>query len=93
MKRTKFEIKLKIYLLDGTTISLCLSLFDWVKYKTKNEAVKMHTLLDYDVHLPSYVNIIDRKTADNKGVQYIPLLKGIVIVANRFYNGFSILNV
>lgn len=35
LKRTKFRIKLKIFLLDATTISLCLSLFDWARYKTK----------------------------------------------------------
>lgn len=92
-KRTNFKIKSKIFLLDSTTISLCLSLFDWVKYKTKKGAVKMHTLLDYDGHLPAYVNITDGKTADNKGVYDIPLLKGSVIVADRFYNDFSLLNI
>lgn len=93
MKRTNFKIKSKIFLLDATTISLCLSLFDWAKYKTKKGAVKMHTLLDYDGHLPSYVNITDGKTADNKGAYDVPLLKGSVIVADRFYNDFSLLNV
>lgn len=93
MKRVKFKIKSKIFLLDATTISLCLSLFDWAKYKTKKGAVKMHTLLDYDGHLPTYVNITDGKTADNKGAYDIPLLKGSVIVADRFYNDFSLLNV
>src|SRR5690554_7698361 len=93
MKRTKFRIKSKIFLLDATTISLCLSLFDWARYKTKKGAVKMHTLLDYDGHLPAYVNITDGKTADNKGAYDIPLLKGSVIVADRFYNDFALLNV
>lgn len=93
LKRTNFKIKSKIFLLDATTISLCLSLFDWAKYKTKKGAVKMHTLLDYDGHLPAYVNITDGKTADNKGAYDIPLLKGSVIVADRFYNDFSLLNV
>jgi hypothetical protein len=92
-KRINFKIKSKIFLLDATTISLCLSLFDWAKYKTKKGAVKMHTLLDYDGHLPAYVNITDGKTADNKGAYDIPLLKGSVIVADRFYNDFSLLNV
>jgi len=55
-RQTKFRIKSKIFLLDSSTISLCLSLFDWAKYKTAKGAVKMHTLLDYD-----------GKTADNKG--------------------------
>jgi len=92
-KQVKFRIKSKIFLLDSTTISLCLSLFDWVKYKTAKGAVKMHTLLDFDGNIPAYVNITDGKTADNKGANDIPLLKGSVIVADRFYNDFPLLNV
>lgn len=92
-KQVKFHIKSKILLLDSTTISLCLSLFDWAKYKTAKGAVKMHTLLDYDGNLPVYVNITDGKTADNKGAYDIPLIKQSVIVADRYYNDFSLLNV
>ncbi len=62
-KQVKFRIKSKIFLLDSTTISLCLSLFDWAKYKRA------------------------------KGAYEIPLLKGSVIVADRFYNDFSLLNI
>jgi hypothetical protein len=92
-KQVKFRIKSKIFLLDSTTISLCLSLFDWAKYKTAKGAVKMHTLLDYDGNLPAYVNITNGKTADNKAAYNVPLLKGSVIVADRFYNDFSLLNI
>ena len=92
-KQVKFRIKSKIFLLDSSTISLCLSLFDWAKYKTKKGAIKLHTLLDYDGNLPAYVNITDGKTADNKGAYDIPLLSGSVIVADRFYNDFSLLNI
>jgi len=52
-KQVKFRIKSKIYLLDSMTISLCLSLFDWAKYRTTKGAVKLHTLLDYDGNLPA----------------------------------------
>ncbi|MCB0540078.1 MAG: IS4 family transposase [Bacteroidetes bacterium] len=92
-KQTKFKIKSKIFLLDSTTISLCLSVFDWAKYKTAKGAIKMHTLLDYDGNLPTYVNITDGKTADNKGAYDIQLTKQSVIVADRFYNDFHLLNV
>jgi len=92
-RRVKFRIKSKIFLLDSTTISLCLSLFDWAKYKTAKGAVKMHTLLDYDGNLPAYVNITNGKTADNKGAYDIPLIPRSVIVADAFYNDFSLLNV
>lgn len=92
-KQVKFKIKTKIFLLDSTTISLSLSLFDWAKYKTAKGAVKMHTLLDFDGNLPAYVNITDGKTADNKGAYEIPLIKRSVIVADRYYNDFSLLNI
>lgn len=93
VKQSKFRIKSKIFLLDSSTISLCLSLFDWAKYKTAKGAVKMHTLLDYDGNLPAYVNITNGKTADNKGAYDIPLLANSVLVADRYYNDFSLLNI
>ena len=91
-KQVKFRIKSKIYLLDSTTISLCLSLFDWAKYRTTKGAVKLHTLLDYDGNLPAYINITDGKVGDNKGVADIPLIKNSVIVADRYYFDTSLLN-
>lgn len=93
IKRSKLRIKAPVHLLDSTTISLCLSLFDWAQFRTKKGAVKMHTLLDYDGGLPLYVNITDGKTGDNKGAYDIPIQKGAVIVADRYYNDFPMLNV
>jgi len=63
MRQRKFKIKSKIFLLDSSTVSLCLSLFDWAKYKTQKGAIKLHTLLDYDGNLPAYVNITDGKNS------------------------------
>lgn len=90
--RSKLRVKVPVYLLDSTTISLCLSLFDWAKFRTTKGAVKMHTLLDYDGKLPAYVNITDGKTGDNKGAEGIPLQAGSVIVADRYYNDFPLLS-
>ena len=92
-RQVKFKIKSKIFLLDSTTIGLCLNIFDWAKYKTTKGAVKIHTMLDFDGNLPAYINITDGKTADNKGAYDIPLIKGSVIVADRFYNDFNLLNI
>jgi len=92
-KRVKLKIKVPVYLLDSTTVSLCLSLFDWARYRTQKGAVKMHTLLEYDGKLPVYVNITQGSVADNKGAENIPLEKGAVIVADRFYNDFPMLSI
>jgi len=91
-KQLKFKIKSKIYLLDSTTISLCLSLFDWAKYRTSKGAIKLHTLLDYDGNFPNYIHISDGKDGDNKGAYDIPLTKSSVIVADRYYFDSYLLN-
>tara|TARA_R110000868_G_scaffold174667_2_gene411469 strand:- start:5284 stop:5976 length:693 start_codon:yes stop_codon:yes gene_type:complete len=92
VKRSKLRIKVPV-LLDATVISLCLSVFDWATFRTKKGAVKMHTLLEYDGKLPVYVNITEGSVGDNKGAYNIPLEKGSVIVADRYYNDFPMLNV
>lgn len=93
LKRVKLKIKVPVYLLDATVVSLCLSVFDWATFRTKKGAIKMHTLLDYDGKLPVYVNITEGSVGDNKGAYDIPLEKGSVIVADRYYNDFPMLNV
>ena len=63
----------------------------------KNQAVIFHFITmfncHYDGHLPAYVNTTNGKTADNKGAYDILLIKRSVIVADTFYNDFSLLNV
>jgi hypothetical protein len=93
LKQSKLKIKTPIYLLDSTTIPLCLSLFDWAKFRTTKGAIKLHTLLDYHSTLPHYVNITEGKIADNKGAESIPLTPGSVVVADRYYNDFPLLNI
>lgn len=91
--KIKFKIKSKILLLDSTVIALSLSLFDWAHYKTKKGAVKINTLLDYNGSLPVYAYITDGKTADNKAAFDMPMPKDSVIVSDRYYNDFKLLNI
>ncbi len=87
-KRIKFK---KIFMLDATVISLCLSLFDWAKYRQKKGAIKLHVLFDYDGCLPCYVNMTDGKVADVRAAELIPIPKDSVVVADRAYIDFKML--
>ncbi|HEY5122610.1 MAG TPA: IS4 family transposase [Ignavibacteria bacterium] len=91
-KQIKFKIKKKIYLLDSTLISLCLSLYDWAHYTKVKGAIKLHTLLDYDGCLPSYVHITTGKDADVKIAKLMNLQSDTVLVADRGYLDFDLLN-
>lgn len=88
-KQTRFRIKSKILLLDSTTISLCLNLFDWAKYRKKKGAIKLHTLLDFDGCLPVYINLSDGKLNDAKAAKQITLPADSVVVADRAYVDFE----
>ena len=35
-----------VYAFDSTTIRLCFELFPWAKFRQKNSAIKLHTLID-----------------------------------------------
>jgi len=60
----KFRFKNKLLTLDSTTISLCLSLFPWAKFRRTKGAVKLHLLLDHDGYLPTYAYISNGKKQD-----------------------------
>jgi hypothetical protein len=90
-KRFKIKLKRKIYSIDSTVISLCVSLYDWAKYRTKKGAIKLHTLLDYDGCLPVYINVTDGKVSDNTVAYEINIPKESVLVADRGYVDFKLL--
>jgi len=91
-KRIKFnKLQKKIFMLDATVISLCLSLFDWAKYRQKKGAIKLHVLLDYDGCLPSFVYMTDGKVADVTAAKFIPVPRDSVVVADRAYIDFEML--
>ena len=51
--KKKFRFKNKLVSLDSSTIDLCMSVFEWAKFRRTKGAVKLHLLLDHDGHLPS----------------------------------------
>lgn len=88
-RQTRFRIKSKIFLLDSTTISLCLNLFDWAKYRKRKGAIKLHAVLDYDGCLPVYINLSDGKLNDAMAAKEIVLPPDSVVVADRAYIDFE----
>ena len=64
MRKRKFRFKNKLLSLDSTTISLCLEMFPWAKFRRAEGGVKAHVLLDHDDYLPRYVLITEAKRSD-----------------------------
>lgn len=91
-QRIKFKAKIKkIFILDATVISLCLSVFDWAKYRQTKGAIKLHMLLDYDGCLPAYMCMTDGKTSDVAVAQQLILPKDSLVIMDRAYLDFVML--
>lgn len=85
-------MKAPVKLIDSTLISLCMSLYDWALYTHTKGAVKLHTMLDFEMLLPEYVYITDGKVGDNKAAHEMPMKRGVIAVSDRYYCDFSLLN-
>lgn len=55
----KFKFKNPLYSLDASFIDLCLSSFDWAKYRTTKGAIKLHVGLDHRGYLPNFCTITE----------------------------------
>src|SRR5680860_437372 len=80
-----------VKLIDSTTIALCLSMFDWAKFRTAKGGIKIHTCWDDAMMIPDMVNITEAKVHDSKGLAQQVFAKGTVIVEDRAYFDFSLM--
>jgi hypothetical protein len=90
MRKQRFRFKNKLLSLDSTTISLCLEMFPWAKFRRAKGGVKAHVLLDHDDYLPRYVLITEARRSDVKMADAFPLNAGSIVVMDRGYNDYAL---
>ena len=88
--RKKFRFKNKLVSLDSTVIDLCLSMYDWAKFRRTKGAVKLHLVLDHDGYLPCFGIITDGKVADVKAAHQMHFAPDTIVVDDRGYNDFRL---
>jgi len=90
VRKRKFRFKNKLLSLDSTTISLCLEMFPWAKFRRAKGGVKAHVLLDHDDYLPSFVLITEARRSDVKMAEGFPLNPGSIVAMDRGYNDYAL---
>ena len=89
-RRHKFRFKNKLLSLDSTTISLCLTMFPWAKFRRAKGGVKAHVLLDHDDYLPAYVLLTEAKRSDLKLADSFRLNPGSIVAIDRGYIDYAL---
>jgi len=85
----KFKFKNKLYSLDATVVSLCLSLFSWASFRRTKAGLKLHTLLDHDGYLPAFVAVSPAREPDIKKARSLRLPKGSIVVEDLGYTDYA----
>jgi hypothetical protein len=86
--KKKFRFKNKLVSLDSSVIDLCLSLYDWAKFRRTKGAIKLHLILDHDGYLPSFAVITEGKVSDVKVAHTLKFDSGTIVVYDRGYNDY-----
>jgi len=81
----KFRFKNKLFSLDATVVSLCLSLFPWARFRRSKGGIKLHTLLDHDGYLPAFVAISEAREHEVQKARSLHLPKGSIVVEDMGY--------
>jgi len=83
------ELDYTVYALDSTTIDLCLSLFPWARFRKYKAAIKLHTLLELQSNISSFIAIAHGKVHDvNILDELVPEPGSIYIIMDRGYLDF-----
>lgn len=85
----KFRFKNPLYSLDATVIDLCLSLFNWAKFRTTKGAVKLHVKLNHAGYLPTFVHVTTGKEHEMRIAPIVPLERADVVVFDKGFTNFA----
>lgn len=87
----QFTFNNPLYSFDSSTVSLCLSLFDWAKYSKTKGAFKLHTLLNNRTTIPELITVTEGKANDVTTIKTMPLQlePGSILVFDRGYIDYS----
>jgi len=86
------EIKGKfVKLVDSTTVSLCLAMFDWVEFRTTKGGIKLPTSWDYNLMILEVVNITEAKVHDRYGLEQLIYPKDTINVKDRGCFDFNLM--
>lgn len=89
-QKRRFRFKNPLVSIDSTTIDLCLSMFDWARFRRAKGAVKLHLMLNHQGYLPGWALITDGKVHDVKVAQKLTFAPGTIVVADKAYVDYEL---
>ena len=89
-QKRKFRFKNPLRSLDATVIDLCLSAFDWAKFRRAKGAIKLHLLLDHQGYLPCWAWVTEGKTHEVNAARNLHFKPGTIVAMDMAYNDYRL---
>lgn len=89
-QKRRFQFKNPLVSIDASTIDLCLSLYDWARFRRKKGAIKLHLMLNHQGCLPSWAWITDGKVHDVTVAQTLEFEPGTIVAMDRGYVDYDL---
>ena len=83
------DAKEVVRLIDSTTVSLNQHQFEWAKYRTHKNGMKLHFVYDPNTEVPTYFSMTPAKKNDCEAAKSLPLITGATYVFDRAYNHYE----
>jgi len=94
LPKRQFSFKNPLRAFDSTTIDLCLSLFDWAKFRKTKGAIKLHTSFDIRSQIPDLIDCTTGKVGDVTALKHVDLSQypqGTIFIIDRGYADYALL--
>ena len=87
------ELEQTAYAFDSTTLDLCLDLFPWARFRRRQGAIKLHTLLDLRGSIPTFIHLTPARVHNVNVLDQLLPEPGAFYVFDRDYLDFARLDV
>jgi hypothetical protein len=84
----RLDLANMVYAFDSSTISLCLKLCPWAKFRKHKGGIKMHTLLDLRGNLPVSVYLTEAAVHDVKALDNLYIEPSAIYLMDKGYVDF-----
>lgn len=84
----RLDLDNMVYTFDSSTISLCLKLCPWAKFRKHKGGIKMHTLLDLRGNLPVSVYLTEAAVHDVKALDNLYVEPSAIYLMDKGYVDF-----
>lgn len=88
-KSIDLDLNEAVYIIDSTTIELCLAIFPWARVESDRSAIKLHLGLELRGHIPAFFAFSEGNEADVKFLDQVKFETGAYYVFDRGYLDFG----